>query len=109
MKNKQEIYQQFNELVNMSPAQIEKWLAAEESKEVGQDSGNGESIGRQSGEKIIRIKKKNKADLTENDYEHMQKVVSYVKRHTAQKPKGKIEGTPWLYSLKNWGHDAEKK
>ena len=108
MNEQQEIYEQFKELVTMSPSQIEKQLAGEESNSVGQDSGDGESIGHKSGEKIIRIKQKNKADLTEADYEHMQKVVSYIKRHLAQKP-GKIEDSRWLYSLKNWGHDAEKK
>ena len=107
MENKQEIYQQFNELVNMSPSQLEKWLETEESNSVGQDSGDGEATGHKSGEKIIRIKQKNKADLTEADYAHMQKVVSYIKRHSAQKP-DKVEGSRWLYSLKNWGHDAEK-
>ena len=109
MKDNQEIYETFNKLVNMSPAQIEKWLETEESNSVGQDSGDGESIGHKSGEKIIQIKKKNKAELTDSDYEHMQKVISYISRHSAQKPEGKIEDTRWLYSLKNWGHDAEKK
>ena len=37
----------------------------------------------------------------------MQKVNSYVARHKAQEPK-EIEGSNWLYSLKNWGHDPQK-
>lgn len=108
MENKEEIYREFNDVVNMAPAEIEKWLDTEESKSVGQDSGDGTSIGHKSGEKIIRIKKKHKADLTDGDYEHMQKVVSYVRRHSAQRPDGDITETRWHYSLKNWGHDATK-
>lgn len=109
MIDQQETFKQFGELVNMSPSEIEKWLQSDESKSVGQDSGDGESIGHKSGEKIIHIKRKNKADLTEADYEHMRKVISCIKRHSAQKPAGGINDTRWHYSLKNWGHDATKK
>lgn len=108
MENKEETYQEFKEVVNMAPAELEEWLDTEESKSVGQDSGDGTSIGHKSGEKIIAIKKKNKSDLTDADYEHMQKVVSYVRRHSAQRPHGDVTETRWHYSLKNWGHDATK-
>jgi len=105
----QEIYTEFNELVNMTPAALEKWLDTEESKSVGWDSGDGESIGHKSGEKIISILHKKKADLTTADYKHMQKVNGYIKRHTAQRPDGDVSETNWNYSLKNWGHDYKKK
>ncbi|GAB3258618.1 DUF3140 domain-containing protein [Larkinella harenae] len=94
----------FNELVNMSPSELEKWLTTEESKSVGWDSGDGESVGHKSGEKIIQIKRKKRADLTNPDFEHMRKVVGYIKRHSAQRPKD-VKGSNWEYSLKNWGHD----
>ena len=35
----------------------------------------------------------------------MDKVVGYVHRHLAQRPKGDVAETPWRYSLMNWGHD----
>ena len=38
----------------------------------------------------------------------MRKVVGYIKRHSAQKPGGDIENTPWRFSLMNWGHDPMK-
>ena len=104
---KEEIYDEFKDNVNMSPSELENWLETEDSKSVGQKDGGGESVGHESGRKIIKIKKKNKADLTEADYEHMQKVNSYVARHSAQKPKDP-EGSNWAYSLKNWGHDPMK-
>lgn len=107
-KSKDEIYKEFREAINMSPSEIEKWLDTEESKEVGQDSGSGESIGHKSGKKIIKIKRTKKDELTDNQYEHMQKVVSYVKRHKAQKPSGNIQDSNWRYSLKNWGYDPCK-
>jgi hypothetical protein len=104
----EDIYKEFKEQVNMTPAALEKWLTTEESKSVGWDSGDGESIGHKSGHHIVAILHKKKADLTEADYSHMQKVNSYIKRHTAQKPDGNIADTNWNYSLKNWGYDYEK-
>ncbi len=106
-KEKDETYQQFKESVNMSPSALEEWLDTEESKSVGQDSGDGEAIGHKSGERIIEIKHTKKADLSDDDYAHMAKVNSYVARHSAQQPK-EVEGSRWLYSLKNWGHDPTK-
>lgn len=108
VKNKNDVYRKFYDLVNLSPGELEDWLETEESKEVGQDSGDGESIGRKSAKKIIKIKRKKKEDLTEADYEHMQKVSGYISRHKAQKPDSGIEDSAWRYSLMNWGYDPLK-
>lgn len=105
---KKDLRSQFGEVVNMTANQIDKWLDTDESKAVGQTKeGKDESIGHKSGKKIIDILHKKVADYSDEDYEHMQKVVSYVRRHSAQKPK-EVAGSNWLYSLKNWGHDPEK-
>lgn len=107
-QEKKEVYSEFNEVVNMTASALEKWLDTDESKKVGQkDDDDTESVGHQSGKKIIRILNAKKADLTDNDYAHMRKVISYVRRHSAQKPK-EVEGSNWLFSLKNWGHDPQK-
>lgn len=103
-----DIFTQFKEDVNMTAAELEKWLKTEESASVGQDSGDGTSIGHKSGEHIIRILHKKKADLTPDDEAHMHKVHSYVSRHSAQKPASDIEHSRWRYSLMNWGHDPLK-
>ena len=107
--DKKEIYTEFKDLVNMTPSALEKWLETEESKKVGWDSGDGESVGHKSGEKIISILHKKKEKLQDADYKHMQKVVGYIKRHSAQKPSGNLDDTNWNYSLKNWGHDYTRK
>lgn len=108
-ENKKEAYDKFKELVNMSASEIENWLNKDESKEVGQDSGDGESIGRKSAKHIIEILKSKKDKLSEDDYHHIHKVIAYISRHSAQRPHGDVSNTPWLYSLKNWGHDPLKK
>ena len=104
----QEVYTEFKKLVNMTAGEIEKWLKTEESKAVGWDSGDGESVGHKSGEKIVSILHKKKDDLSAADYQHMRKVSGYIKRHTAQKPSGDLEESNWNYSLKNWGYDYRK-
>ena len=108
-KEQAAIYKEFKELVNIPAAELKKWLKTDESRSVGWDSGDGESIGHKSGEKIIKISEKHKADLTDADYKHMQKVNGYISRHKAQKPKGSLDDTNWNYSLRNWGHDYSKK
>ncbi|MBC5991946.1 DUF3140 domain-containing protein [Pontibacter cellulosilyticus] len=108
-EEREKIYEDFKEAVNMTPSELEKWLKTDESKEVGyKESENSESVGHDSGEKIIKILNKKKADLNDSDYTHMRKVVGYVHRHTAQRPSGNIDETPWRYSLKNWGHEPKK-
>ncbi|MEW1567284.1 DUF3140 domain-containing protein [Streptomyces sp. NPDC093509] len=97
----------FGEAVNMTALQLEKWLATDESKSVGQSNG-GESVGHASGRRIVKLLHTNKTDLTDADLSHMRKVVGYVKRHVEQRPDGDVTDTPWRYSLMNWGHDPTK-
>ncbi|MBH5321892.1 DUF3140 domain-containing protein [Aurantiacibacter sediminis] len=104
---KDEVYSDFYDAVNMQPKELEEWLETEESKSVG-DNDDGESTGHRSGRRIVEIKRTNKDELTDSQYEHMNKVVGYVNRHTAQRPDGDIEDSDWRYSLMNWGHDPMK-
>ena len=104
MDDKDKVAKEFDEVVNMTPAALEKWLKTDESREVGTGVGHDE------GEKIVAIKRKKKADLTDGDYKHMAKVVGYVHRHLAQGgPEKDVEDSPWRRSLMNWGHDPTKK
>ncbi len=110
----EQVYRDFNEAVNMSPAEIEKFLDTDESQRVGwkgeDGQGDGESVGHASGRRIVAIKRTKKADLTEDDYAHMKEVVGYVHRHMAQGGPGQDkEHSNWRYSLMNWGHDPLKK
>ncbi len=105
-------YKEFGEAVNMTPAALEKWLETDDSKAVGwkgEDGHADESVGHKSGQRIVAIKRKKKAELTDDDYQHMKKVVSYVHRHMAQGgPAEDKEHSRWRYSLMNWGHDPSK-
>lgn len=107
-EQKNEVRKEFNEVVNMTASQLEKWLRTDESKSVGQKKDGDESIGHKSGETIIQILAKKVDELSDDDYAHMRKVISYVRRHSAQRP-AHSEGSNWEYSLKNWGHDPGKQ
>jgi hypothetical protein len=97
---------EFRRLVNMSAAEIERWLHTDHSRAVGfVRRGESESVGRQSARKIVGILKTKAAERTETDYAHMRKVIGFIKRHTAQRPAGDVTDTRWRYSLMNWGHD----
>ncbi|MEV7398453.1 DUF3140 domain-containing protein [Aeromicrobium sp. NPDC092404] len=104
----QTIRQEFHDAVNMSPQELEDWLETDESREVGQKSGGGESTGHASGRRIVDLLRTKKDDLTEDDLAHMKKVTGYVARHRAQGPDGDVEDSRWRYSLMNWGHDPTK-
>ncbi|MFD7702108.1 DUF3140 domain-containing protein [Streptomyces caelestis] len=100
-----ETWDEFRELVNMKPADLEKWLATDESRSAGQHGEGGESTGHASGRRIVDILRAGRKDLSDDDYAHMRKVVGYIRRHLAQRPSGDVRDTRWRHSLMNWGHD----
>ncbi|KAH0393346.1 hypothetical protein KCU89_g12508, partial [Aureobasidium melanogenum] len=83
VKDNDTVIKEFNELVNMSPDQLKEWLGGEDSAGAGwsKDDGSGETIGHESGRKIIEILEKNpKKDPSkydEDDISHMRKVAAY--------------------------------
>lgn len=104
------IWEEFQDAVNMTPSALDNWLHTAESRNNGWKEKDGrETIGHHSGRRIVEIKHKRKADLTDDDYAHMQKVVGYVHRHLSQGgPEKDKEHSAWRYSLMNWGHDPLK-
>ncbi len=117
--SKEDTVRDFRSLVNMDADELQEWLETEESQSVGikkgtstelkHDTSGGESVGHESGRKIIDILGKDEEELDEEDLAHMRKVNGYIKRHSAQRPeKEDLEHTRWTYSLKNWGCDPMK-
>ena len=100
--DREKVRRDFDEAVNMTASEIQKWLSSEESKSVG-----WKSVGHASGRRIVAILGKKKADLSDDDFAHMRKVVGYVRRHCAQEP-ANVATSRWRYSLMNWGHDPLK-
>ncbi|KAI1068663.1 hypothetical protein LB507_006429 [Fusarium sp. FIESC RH6] len=114
-----EVIQEFNEVVNMTASELEKWLKSDDSNSAGwpKEDENGETVGHDSGRKIVEILKENPkkepSKYTDEQVQHMRKVVS--KRHLAQETKAnndkspeEVKKTKSYASLKNWGHDFLK-
>jgi len=121
MKGNDEVIQEFNEVVNMTASELEKWLKSDDSNSAGwpKEDENGESVGHDSGRKIVEILKENPkkepSKYNDEQVQHMRKVVSYCKRHLAQETKAnndkspeEVKKTKSYASLKNWGHDFLK-
>ncbi|GAA2706395.1 hypothetical protein GCM10010429_17050 [Micromonospora olivasterospora] len=104
-------YREFTEAVNMKPGELSKWLETEESQHVGwrrKGRASGESVGHESGRRIVGLLRRKRSELSEADLRHMRKVIGYVRRHMAQRPSGDVRDTKWRWSLMNWGHDPLK-
>jgi hypothetical protein len=99
-------------LVHANPSNVLTFPNALRSSR-SKDDGSGETVGHESGRKIIAILEKNPKKVPDkydqDDIDHMRKVVAYCKRHLAQEEKAKQDTNSKSYkSLKNWGHDAQK-
>ncbi|KAK0739590.1 hypothetical protein B0T21DRAFT_346888 [Apiosordaria backusii] len=120
VKDTSTVIQEFNQLVNMTAPELEDWLKTSAStssgwKKAKDDDGEsgGESVGHESGRRILEILRRNPdrdpEGYDEGDIPHMRKVVGYCKRHLAQEEGVKRDtGSRSYRSLKNWGHDALK-
>ncbi|RDA88620.1 hypothetical protein CP532_5877 [Ophiocordyceps camponoti-leonardi (nom. inval.)] len=124
MKDQATVVREFNELVNMTASELKKWLKSDDSQSAGWpkdgEKDDGESVGHDSGRKIIEIlesnPEKDPESYSEDHIDHMRKVVAYCKRHLAQEEKTlstksteEAKETKSYASLKNWGHDPLKK
>ncbi len=104
------IRREFDRLTNLTSAELRAWLETAESRRVGfVRRGESESVGRQSGRRILAIRAMPAEDLSEADYAFMRKVIGYRRRHLAQRPWGDVTNTRWRWSLMNWGHDPLKR
>ena len=106
---KREVRADFGDAVNMTAAQLRRWLDTDESRAVGDSGGSDtESTGHEMGRHIAELRDTKAGDLDDDDYARMRTVVGYVHRHLAQRPKGDVTDTRWRHSLMNWGHDPLK-
>ncbi len=69
------------------------------------EPGSHEAVGHEMGRRILELHAKKAADLDDDDYAAITKVIGYVHRHMKQRPDGDIEDSRWRHSLMNWGHD----
>ena len=106
--DRDKVWKEFGQAVNMVPAELAAWLETGQSREVGwkgpDGKGEDESVGHASGRRIVGMLGKPKAALTDEDCAHMRETVGYVRRHLARRPETQVTSR-WRYALMNWGHD----
>ncbi len=113
---RQDIAKEFRQVVNMPPTALRKWLETSESQSVGMTHegekvtgpDGAEAVGHEMGRRILALRAKKAAELDDDDYAAMRKVIGYVHRHLKQRPDGDVTDTRWRKSLMNWGHDPLK-
>ena len=108
--DRERITSEFSAVVNMTAEELREWLNTDRSNLVGwkgPDGAHAESVGHDSGRRILSILRKSARERTADDYAHMRKVVGFVRRHLAQEPANAVTSR-WRYSLMNWGHDPFK-
>ncbi|WP_306120009.1 MULTISPECIES: DUF3140 domain-containing protein [unclassified Roseitalea] len=107
-KPREQIWREWRQLVNMSADEIDAWLDTKQSRSVGIMEGD-DTNGRKSARRIVEIERTGKDELSDEQWDHMARVVGYIKRHCAQTgPDHDVETSDWRYSLMNWGHDPLK-
>jgi hypothetical protein len=103
----EDVRAKFAKLVNMSAGEIETWHNTEQSATVGQDSGDGVSVGVKAGRRTVQLLRIGRAPNAD-DIKHMRRVVSFIARLRTQSPRKNRETSRWRYALMNWGHDPLK-
>ncbi|EAW07010.1 DUF3140 domain-containing protein [Aspergillus clavatus NRRL 1] len=114
VKDKSTVINEFTDLVNMTPNELRDWLKEEQSQSAGWKRDSDETVGHESGRRIVEILEQNPSKdpggYSDDDIAHMRKVVSYCKRHLAREGHVKRDtGSKSYKSLKNWGHDPLKE
>ena len=71
MQDREAVIDNFEQAVNMSAGELERWLRGEAAREVGwTHEGEHESVGHHSGRRIVALLRKRKTDYGDEDLAH---------------------------------------
>jgi Protein of unknown function (DUF3140) len=102
-----ELWDGFHRLVNMSSRELRDWLrttTAEQDHEQFLDQAEGVA----TGQHVLNILGKRRADLTDADAEVMLRVVAEIERQRGFEPETKPGDAAWRRRLMSLGHDPLK-
>lgn len=110
-RSKPQLLAEWSELVNMTAAELEEFLAAPEGKVAGltrtEAARQGIRSGQDSARAILRMKRKDPSEWSWQDWDWAQRQVAFIRRMSAMRgPLYDAAGRPTrkLLSLMLWGH-----
>lgn len=101
-----ELWDEFHSLVNMTSADLQDWLAVEESGEVTE--GYPDQAGTASSRTVLQVMSKRRTDLTADDVTTMQNVVDTIRAQRGEEPEPTAGDDEWRRRLMKIGHDPLK-
>jgi len=112
---KNELYQEWNDLVNMSSSELQKYYDSEEGKSSGLSAAEAKKLsiksGRESARWIIKMKETPVSEWTSEMWQWAKRQVSFIKRMKGVKGDlydDKNQKTRKHKALLIWGHNPEK-
>ena len=102
-----ETYREFYRTVNMSAAELERWLGTEKSVQAGGCGDEGDD--REACHRIARLQRLRKERLRDDDLRHMDMVIRNIHRRRPTEPDCHIARSEWRHVLMNWGHDPDRE
>lgn len=95
------VVQEFRDVVNMTPDEIERWQQTPEA----QSAPDAGEAGR-----IVALLRKPEDKYTDGDIAEMQTVIDAVRERLAlaRPPERHVADSTWRSGLVNWGHDPLK-
>ena len=101
------VWQEFHEIVNMTSEELRAWLLTDASGETALPADPGLELP-ELGERVVRLLRKRKVDLTRDDIDVMERVADYVAERTTNPPADGEQNEEWRRSLMTVGHDPLK-
>ncbi|WP_018655307.1 DUF3140 domain-containing protein [Actinomadura flavalba] len=103
----EELWDEFHRAVNMSSEELRPWLLTDASGTDGMPAEPDLGVP-EMGRHVVRILRKRKVDLTEDDLDAMRQVVDRVNDLLAHPPGTGASNEKWRHSLMDLGHDPLK-
>lgn len=99
----EELWQEFHSLVNMSSAELQAWLATQDSSEATEVLPD--QAGDERSQAVLDILRKRRTDLTSDDVEVMRSVTWEIRTARGQEPEPAAGDEEWRRRLMSIGHD----
>ncbi len=103
LNEQRDILDDWHDLMNMKPAELEAWLETEESRSACAMVGQN---GQLTALKVLELARLKPTDLTAAEWAKMREITFDIERSLAAgRPSDAAAQTVWRYALMNCGHD----